>query len=488
MYYLADGSRLLTGNLHSYFAGTTSTDTLLLEDSNGGCMSHWVLGADYSCIAFDAYMDSGWKSFDAGSNFLIWKTGDYLRFRGASGRTIGNAVPFSSDIMVLSPANKVGIAGEPGHNNAVLQVYVADDGIAVDCPTGVGLSLENSSAIYQQFFAPNSSYKGFFFNENTDADGAQFRYLYTGTASASQFEWRGNASNWMVLQNGNLIVSENGVSYNVAGIEQRVQVHGLEAAQSGISMCRWAANQYPPYLCLGKSRSSTQGTQTIVQDNDQLGIIRFGGADGSTQVPGAAIQAQVDGTPAAGVIPGELQLQTANSSGVLTSAIMIYSDQLVYLPKGQLKFPTSQNSSSDVNTLDDYEEGEFTPNFIGSSGTSGLTYTTRAARYTKIGDTVHIQIFIELSAKGTLSGNIRISGLPFTVDTGNDSYSPVSFGYTRYFTLTADHILQGYINGGTTYIILQEIQFQGDATASLTTSNVADNTTLMISATYRTPS
>src|ERR1035437_3947013 len=53
---------------------------------------------------------------------------------------------------------------------------------------------------------------------------------------------------------------------------------------------------------------------------------------------------------------------------------------------GQIKFPASQNASSDANTLDDYEEGTWTPN--DASG-AGLTFSTAFGTYTKIGRTVH---------------------------------------------------------------------------------------------------
>ena len=42
---------------------------------------------------------------------------------------------------------------------------------------------------------------------------------------------------------------------------------------------------------------------------------------------------------------------------------------VVELTSGQLKFPATQSASADANTLDDYEEGSFTPT-LGGSGNS----------------------------------------------------------------------------------------------------------------------
>ena len=80
---------------------------------------------------------------------------------------------------------------------------------------------------------------------------------------------------------------------------------------------------------------------------------------------------------------------------------------------GQLKFPATQSASADVNTLDDYEEGTWTPT-DGSGAT--LSLTTANCAYTKIGRmiTVTFNITYPSTADGT---NAQINGLPFTVGT-----------------------------------------------------------------------
>jgi hypothetical protein len=75
---------------------------------------------------------------------------------------------------------------------------------------------------------------------------------------------------------------------------------------------------------------------------------------------------------------------------------------------GQIKFPASQNASADANTLDDYEEGSWTPSLGGSA-----TYTSRGGRYTKIGNMVTIWGFVAVNAIGTGS-TTTITGAPFT--------------------------------------------------------------------------
>jgi hypothetical protein len=80
-----------------------------------------------------------------------------------------------------------------------------------------------------------------------------------------------------------------------------------------------------------------------------------------------------------------------------------------------ITFPATQVASADANTLDDYEEGTWTPVYIGTSGSIGSTaYTTRNGTYTKIGNVVIVGLQLLLSNKGSWTGTVKITGLPFT--------------------------------------------------------------------------
>jgi hypothetical protein len=95
-----------------------------------------------------------------------------------------------------------------------------------------------------------------------------------------------------------------------------------------------------------------------------------------------------------------------------------------------ITFPATQSASSDANTLDDYEEGTWTPVLtFATPGTVSVGYQTREGFYTKIGRFVHFSCFISLNAftKGTASGNLRVSGLPFTVQNPGNNELPISW-------------------------------------------------------------
>jgi hypothetical protein len=79
-----------------------------------------------------------------------------------------------------------------------------------------------------------------------------------------------------------------------------------------------------------------------------------------------------------------------------------------------ITFPATQVASADVNTLDDYEEGTWTPNVQGASTAGTTTYSGRGGRYVKIGKLVWLRFFATYSA-ATGTGNFNITGLPFAV-------------------------------------------------------------------------
>jgi hypothetical protein len=78
-----------------------------------------------------------------------------------------------------------------------------------------------------------------------------------------------------------------------------------------------------------------------------------------------------------------------------------------------ITFPATQVPSADANTLDDYEEGTFTPTIIGKTTAGTGTYSNQTGSYIKVGQLVSIFIRIDWSAH-TGTGNMGFGNLPFT--------------------------------------------------------------------------
>lgn len=104
-----------------------------------------------------------------------------------------------------------------------------------------------------------------------------------------------------------------------------------------------------------------------------------------------------------------LTVTTAKIDSVSNSA----GNGPITIPYG-VKF--SNSLVADVNTLNWYEEGAWTPVFTSSTpGTLSITYTTQWGQFTRIGRqvTANFKLGIDVLTLGTASGSLLIGGLPY---------------------------------------------------------------------------
>lgn len=85
---------------------------------------------------------------------------------------------------------------------------------------------------------------------------------------------------------------------------------------------------------------------------------------------------------------------------------------IISLTGGQIAFPATQNATSNANTLDDYEEGTWTPALKFGGNAVDIAYDTQSGYYTKIGRVVNYAVHLDLSSKGSSTGAATID-LPF---------------------------------------------------------------------------
>ena len=98
---------------------------------------------------------------------------------------------------------------------------------------------------------------------------------------------------------------------SIDGINAAMQVEGTTTATSAINLTRNANSQSSAFLQFAKSRGTSNGSSTVVQNGDVLGYIQFAGADGTdVETIAANIRADVDGTPGANDMPGRLVFST----------------------------------------------------------------------------------------------------------------------------------------------------------------------------------
>jgi hypothetical protein len=104
---------------------------------------------------------------------------------------------------------------------------------------------------------------------------------------------------------GRLLV---GTSSSVGATGEALQVIGTSQATSTVQI-RGIGTTMTPSVNIYRSRG-TSGTPTVVGNGDGLGAVNFIGYDGSSDIGGASILSQVDGTPGANDMPGRLVFST----------------------------------------------------------------------------------------------------------------------------------------------------------------------------------
>ena len=147
-------------------------------------------------------------------------------------------------------------------------------------------------------------------------------------------------------------------------------------------------------------------------------------------------------------------------------------------------FPAAQSASTGVNTLDDYEEGSFTPTIGGATSTTGQTYTTQIGRYIKIGKLVFVFGTVTLSAKGTITGAVQLQGLPFTSENTISAVSTIHIGHFQGM-LTNWIYLAGTLTENVTAAGIQGTSAAAGAMTVLAAADIGNATLWQFSGCYR---
>jgi len=204
------------------------------------------------------------------------------------------------------------------------------------------------------------------------------------------------------------------------------------------------------------------GNDIIFQSNgsnvatlDQAGLLTATTFAGSGASLTALPAAQITGTHASFLSTGVDDNATAVKLTVTDSGININGD--ITFSSASQGICLGVTSNVDANTLDDYEEGSWTPDFANGTPTWTTVYN-RIGRYTKIGNMVWVwmEIYVGAVSFSDATQLMEISGLPFsTGGIGN------TFGLAHSSHVQTQNLYTSgstYNNGGvgdTNYISLQ---------------------------------
>jgi hypothetical protein len=205
-------------------------------------------------------------------------------------------------------------------------------------------------------------------------------------------------------------------------------------------------------IALSGNLSGT-GTFTLASPNSN--------SDRTLNLPDAAGTIQVSGNPISG------------TTGTFTGLVDISA-----AGAGQIVFPATQNASANANTLDDYEEGTFTPTIIGGTTAGTGTYNTQSGSYTKVGRLVSFRLQVFWSAH-TGTGGLFVGALPFTCS----GIGGATIGLLNDISLTASNYAMSDIVDGATTVRFRQYPVGG---SSITDVAISNGGNIVLSGTYFT--
>jgi hypothetical protein len=188
---------------------------------------------------------------------------------------------------------------------------------------------------------------------------------------------------------GTVSASSGGIQISAAGAERKIStdtVDGTDNAYIIITPGSSAITARGGYIAVAGNENSTFG-------NGGNAVITAG------NVSGAKVKLQFN----------ETDVAVVSSTGLAVTGLTDISAAT----SGQIKFPATQNASTDANTLDDYEEGTWTPNQ--GSGLTLVGAFSSSGTYTKIGRMVFVTgQFNGGTSVAIPATDIICTNLPFT--------------------------------------------------------------------------
>jgi hypothetical protein len=171
------------------------------------------------------------------------------------------------------------------------------------------------------------------------------------------------------------------------------------------------------------------------------------------------------------------RLETTGDASVLTGNLVIGTSG-----KGIDFSATSGSGTSEL--LADYEEGTWTPTFAFAGGSTGITGTFEGS-YTKVGRLVTLIAQVTLTNKGSSTGAISITNLPFNGGNYLPSTSIEGSGSVGLYTATSSvYGMTVVLNNGDTLLIYGAISSGAAALTQLDNTNITNTTALRFSIQY----
>ena len=378
-----------------------------------------------------------------------------------------------TDSALSISTTRVGIGTD--NPDGTLHVHVASAGSITPMTDADDFVLENSTAGGMSILYPDANYGMIRFGSPTDNNNGAIFSDYNSGNQTMHFQVDGTQILTM-LDTGNVGIGDTDPS------EAKLSITGVASGDAGIKIDQDQNN----YALEIDSEATTTSTIMIqAAQNTTAPVINIDDADQLTTAGGLQIKSNSADNSSRNLI----RIINEHASADNTVGLLIQQDgadaHIEFSGDGNGGIKFGKNcESSDVKTLDDYEEGYFTGALTCvTSGTITVNSSYDQLAYTKIGRVVHVQGFLTTASVSSPVGNVTLTGLPFTSANltevaGKAAVSATVNGLAS--GNTADVL--GEISEGATQINL----YFGDASSWVSdlSESWQANTDIRISATY----
>jgi hypothetical protein len=250
----------------------------------------------------------------------------------------------------------------------------------------------------------------------------------TSLVSSGSNKWNlyasGTAQNYLA---GNLLIGTTSIRGVGATTMGGILIEGAAADQtSRFVAVRNTNDAFGATLALGKSRGTSVGSATIVQNGDACGQIYFAGADGvDLTIRCAQISGEVDGVPGSNVMPGRLVFSTNSGTESLSERMRITSAGNVGIGTSSPSNLLSVSAATGA-TIQVVSTNAVNPGILRAQNSDGVTFDFRMNGSSAAANASAAQI----STSGTQPILFIQSGVEAMRITGGVSYGNLGLGVT----------------------------------------------------------
>ena len=261
-------------------------------------------GSTESAITYNAYTagypaTAGGAAIGFGREASSWDT--YMAFYT---NNLASVTGNMQENMRINSDGNVGI-GTTSPSTSLSVIAPAWDGVNGNVNIGTANSDAVALYLHNKLSSPNAASRRWGFVANSAANGLlEIRVSADSTHQPT-------ATKLAIDSSGKVLIAGT-TAYNMGGESPNLQVNALGPLNLGLAAWR-SADTHGAMLAFSRSRSASVGTYTIVQDNDIIGDIRFGAADGANAntMVGRIIVEVDDAAPASNSIGGAMAFHTA---------------------------------------------------------------------------------------------------------------------------------------------------------------------------------